>query len=114
YLSLRGLDDTTNTAGTYTVATLQDYAQAHPFSLLRQSGNGHVVFVEKVIGGFFQDEIRVRPNFQLTVGVRYDWQNFFHDNNNVAPRLSFAYAPGKEKKTVLRAGAGIFYDRTGP
>jgi hypothetical protein len=46
--------------------------------------------------------------------VRYDWQNYFHDNDNFAPRLSFAYAPGKARKTVIRAGAGAFYDRTGP
>src|SRR5262249_45337851 len=44
----------------------------------------------------------------------YDWQNFFNDNNNIAPRLSIAYAPGKDRKTVIRAGAGFFYDRTGP
>jgi hypothetical protein len=82
--------------------------------LLKQSGNGHVVFVEKVVGGFWQDEIRVRPNLQIAAGIRYDWQNFFHDNNNIAPRLSVAYAPGKDKKTVVRTGAGFFYDRTGP
>lgn len=113
-ISRRGLDDNTNTAGTYTFATLQDYALAHPFSLLKQSGNGHVVFVEKVVGGFFQDEIRVLPSLQVAVGVRYDWQSVFHDNNNIAPRLSVAYAPGKDRKSVLRAGAGVFYDRTGP
>ncbi len=113
-LSRRGLDDNTNMAGTYTFSTLQDYQQNHPFSLLKQSGNGHVVFLEKVLGGFFQDEFRVRPNLQISAGVRYDWQNYFHDGNNVSPRFSLAYAPGKAKKTVIRAGAGFFYDRTGP
>jgi hypothetical protein len=113
-ISRRGLDDNTNTAGTYTFSTLQDYQQNHPFSLLKQSGNGHVVFVEKVLGGFFQDEYRVLPNLQVSYGVRYDWQNYFHDNDNFAPRLSFAYAPGKARKTVIRGGAGFFYDRTGP
>ena len=113
-ISRRGLDDDTNTGGAYTFSTLQDYAQAHPFSLLKQSGNGHVVFVEKVLGGFFQDEFRVLPNLQVSAGVRYDWQNYFHDKNNVAPRLSFAYAPGKARETVIRGGVGLFYDRTGP
>ena len=113
-VSRRGLDDNTNTAGTYTFSTLQDYRQNHPLSLLRQSGNGHIVFVEKVLGGFFQDEARVLPNLQISVGVRYDWQSYFHDNNNIAPRVSLAYAPGKSKKTVIRAGGGFFYDRTGP
>jgi len=113
-LSRRGLDDYTNTLGTYTFSTLEDYQQNHPFSLLRQSGNGHVVFLEKVLAGFVQDEFRVLPNLQISAGVRYDWQNYFHDSNNLAPRVSVAYAPGKTKKTVIRAGSGFFYDRTGP
>jgi len=113
-LSRRGLDDNTNTIGTYTFSTLRDYQQNHPFSLLRQSGSGHVVFLEKVLGGFVQDEFRALPNLQISVGLRYDWQNYFHDNNNFSPRLSMAYAPGKSKKTVIRIGGGFFYDRTGP
>ena len=113
-LSRRGLDDNTNTLGTYTFSTLQDYLQNRPFSLLRQSGNGHVVFLEKVIGGFVQDEFRIRDNLSISIGVRYDWQNYFHDNNNFAPRASFAYALGSARKTVIRGGAGFFYDRTGP
>src|SRR5579863_2163094 len=113
-ISRRGLDDNTNTLGTYTFSTLQDYQQNHPFSLLRQSGDTHVVFVEKVLGGFFQDEFRLLPNLQISAGVRYDWQNYFHDDNNFSPRLSLAYAPGKARKTVIRAGGGFFYDRTGP
>ena len=49
----------------------------------------------------------------FSAGLRYDWQNFFHDHNNFAPRLSFAYSPGKTPKTVIRGGAGVFYDRSG-
>jgi hypothetical protein len=113
-ISRRGLNDYTNFVGTFTFSTLQDYVQRRPFSLLQQQGNGHVVFVETVIGGFFQDEYHLRSNLTLSGGIRYDWQNFFHSNNDVSPRLSFAYAPGKSRKTVLRGGAGFFYDRTGP
>ena len=113
-LSRRGLDDNTNTAGTYTFSTLQDFEQNHPFSLLKQSGNGHVVFLEKVVGGFVQDEYRVLPNLQISCGLRYDWQNYFSDKDNFAPRLSVAYAPGNSRKTVIRSGVGFFYDRTGP
>jgi len=113
-ISRRGLDDNTNMAGTYTFATLADYRQNRPFSLLRQVGDGHVTFVEKLVGGFFQDEFRVRPNFQVSLGLRYDWQNYFHDANNFSPRASFAYSPGKGRKTVIPAGGGFFYDRSGP
>ena len=47
------------------------------------------------------------------MGLRYDWQNAFRDDNDFAPRASFAYAPGKNGKTVIRGGTGVFYDRTG-
>jgi hypothetical protein len=113
-ISRRGLDDNTNFGGTYTFATIQDYEQQRPFSFVQQQGQGHVVFWEKVVGGFIQDEVRLRANLQLTAGIRYDWQNYFHDNNNISPRLSFAYAPGKSRNFVIRGGAGVFYDRTGP
>jgi hypothetical protein len=113
-ISRRGLDDHTNFGGTYSFASLQDYQNSRPYSLIQQQGDGHVVFIETVVGGFIQDDYRMRPNLALSAGIRYDWQNFFHDNNNVAPRVSFAYSPGKHRKTVLRGGAGFFYDRTGP
>jgi hypothetical protein len=46
--------------------------------------------------------------------MRYDWQNYFHDTNNFAPRFSFAFSPGNGKANVLRAGLGVFNDRSGP
>src|SRR5213593_221239 len=113
-LSRRGLDDNTNSAGTFSFSSLQDYLEGRPFSFLQQRGNGRVVFWEKLFGGFFQDEYQVRRNLLLTAGLRYDWQNYFHDANNIGPRLSFAYAPRASRKTIIRGGAGIFYDRTGP
>jgi len=112
--SWRGLDDRTNTTGTFYFSSLADYTAGRPYSLVAQRGDGHVAFLEKVVGLFAQDEIRVRPNLSLDIGLRYDWQNYFHDDDNFAPRASFAYAPGESGKTVVRGGAGIFYDRTGP
>ncbi len=112
--SWRGFDDQTNSTGTFYFSSNADYAAGKPYSYVVQAGNGQVNFLEKVLGGFFQDEIRLRGNLSVTFGLRYDWQSYFHDDNNFAPRFSFAYSPDEKGRTVLRGGAGVFYDRTGP
>jgi hypothetical protein len=112
-ISRRGLSDQTNFGGTFTFATLEDYLNNRPFLYSINQGEGYLVFWQKEVGFFVQDSILVRPNFSIAPGLRYDKQNYLGDNNNISPRLSFAYAPGKSRQTVLRGGAGIFYDRTG-
>ena len=112
-LSRRGFDNNINSAGTFYFSTLADYAHGRPFSFVQQQGDGHVVFLEKQIGLFAQDEYHLRKNLMLSFGLRYDWQNYFHDNNNFAPRFAFAFSPGNSQKTVFRGGAGIFNDRSG-
>jgi Carboxypeptidase regulatory-like domain/TonB-dependent Receptor Plug Domain/TonB dependent receptor len=62
-------------------------------------------------GVFAQDEWRIRPNFMLSYGLRYENENIVKDTNNFGPRLAFAYDPFKSGKTVIRGGAGIFYNR---
>jgi len=112
--SRRGVNDRTNELGVFYFSSLTDYQRNRPFTFIQQQGKTAVRFWEIVLGAFVQDEIRVRPDLSVVVGLRYDWQNFFDDHNNFAPRFSFAYAPDKSRKTVIRGGFGLFYDRTGP
>jgi hypothetical protein len=112
--SRRRFDDNTNTLGTFYFSSLDAYSAGRPYSFIQQVGNGHVAFLEKVIGFFVQDEIRISPRLSASLGLRYDWQNYFHDDNNVGPRGSFAFAPHADGRTVIRGGVGVFYDRTGP
>ena len=114
-ISRRGADDFTNTLGTYTFSSLADYDANLPSTFLVQRGQGHLVFWERIAAGFIEDDIRLKPNLSVSLGLRYYYQTSFHDDiNNFAPRFGFAYAPSKKSKTIFRGGAGVFYDRTGP
>ncbi|MFN2578008.1 MAG: carboxypeptidase regulatory-like domain-containing protein [Pyrinomonadaceae bacterium] len=63
------------------------------------------------VGIFAQDEWRIRSNFMLSYGLRYEDESIIADLNNFGPRLALAYDPSGSGKTVIRAGAGIFYNR---
>jgi hypothetical protein len=110
--SKRAVDDHTNRLGTFTFASLANYASNTPYVFTQQQGVGRGVYWANEVGSFFQDQIKISPRLQVSVGVRYDWQTYVSDNNNFAPRASLAYSPGKGT-TILRLGTGVFYDRTG-
>ena len=113
-LSRRGSDDFTYQQGAYTFADINAFNANQPAGFRIQTGNGHLVFWERIVSGFIEDSVRVKPNFSLTLGVRYYYQNYFNDDpNNFAPRFAFAWAPQPQGKIVLRGGAGVFYDRSG-
>jgi hypothetical protein len=66
------------------------------------------------IGVFAQDEWKVSSELTLNAGVRYDLQfleSIDTDRNNVSPRLGLAWSPFDARRTVVRASAGLFYDR---
>ncbi len=63
---------------------------------------------------YSEDTWRLRSNVSLTMGLRLEGQNHISDHFDIAPRMGLAWGiggGGKAPKTVLRAGAGIFYDR---
>ncbi len=65
------------------------------------------------IGMFINDDWRIRPNFTLSYGFRYETQTNIHDYGDWSPRVAIAWGlgGGNSPKTVLRAGFGTFYDR---
>src|ERR1035438_5672652 len=67
------------------------------------------------IGLFLNDDWRVRPNLTLSYGMRYEAQTNISDFGDISPRIGIAWGidgkANKAAKTILRAGAGVFYDR---
>jgi hypothetical protein len=63
---------------------------------------------------YAEDDWKVTPNFTWSYGLRLETQNFINSTHDLGPRTSLAWGiPRKNGKTttVLRAGAGIFFDR---
>ena len=64
---------------------------------------------------YAMDDWRVKPNFTVSLGLRYEVQTDIHDWSDVGPRLGIAWAPmtagSATPKIVIRAGAGYVYQR---
>jgi hypothetical protein len=76
------------------------------------SGNPEAKVKQWDFGGYFQDDWKVRPNFTLSLGLRYENQKNIDSNFNFGPRVGFAWSPGgQQSKTVIRGGYGVFYER---
>ena len=110
--SKRAVDDHTDRLGTFSYASLANYASNTPYFSTLQTGTGRALYWANEVGAFIQDQITLTPRLQVSLGIRYDWQTYLSDNNNLAPRASLAYSLGGGK-TILRLGSGVFYDRTG-
>jgi len=93
---------------------------SHPVQLLRQDGtlaeeisftsNGPPSASATDVEEFLQDQWTLNGHLAISLGGRLT-------NETVgraaafAPRAGVAYSPGKNQKTIFRAGAGLFYDR---
>lgn len=103
-------DDLTDAGGTYSFTSAGDFLASSP-SRFRQRFNTESVQKNFYAGLFVQDEWRLRPNLTLAAGLRYESETVVRDRNNFGPRLAIAFDPFNSGKTVLRFGAGLFYNR---
>jgi hypothetical protein len=61
--------------------------------------------------GFVQDEWSLRQDMLVSLGLRYEAQTNPSDGISLGPRIGVGYSPDKKRHWVLRARAGLFYDR---
>ena len=94
--------------------------QSHPVQLLRENGSlaeeidfagaGNTHGADTEIAEFVQDHWTMNNRLNLDIGARMVSQSAGR-GVTFAPRAGMAYAFGKDQKTVMHAGAGVFYDR---
>ena len=102
--------DLADATGTFSFASAGDFLANTP-SRFRQNFLTESTQQNRYLGLFFQDEWRALPNLTLSYGIRYEHESIIADRNNWAPRVSVALDPFNSGRTVIRAGAGIFYNR---
>ena len=87
------------------------------FQYALTAGNPFVGVQQVDAAPFLQDDWKLKPNFTLSLGLRYEIQTNIGDTSALAPRMGFAWGLGPVRgrsgspKTVVRGGFGIFYDR---
>jgi hypothetical protein len=107
--------------------TLQLMQQGQSAAQIRAAGGGAAQFSVSTgnplatvsqfdIEPYVQDDWRYKPNITFSFGLRYEIQSNAGSKLDFAPRFAVAWSPGaanatKPPKTVIRAGAGMFYNR---
>jgi hypothetical protein len=110
-----------NFAGTFSFTSLDQYRRtllkepgARPAQFSIAGGNPEARVSQVDFGGFLQDDWRIRSNFTLSLGLRYERQNNINRRSSFAPRIAFGWAPfggGSDPRTIIRGGFGLFYER---
>ncbi|MCM3873155.1 MAG: carboxypeptidase regulatory-like domain-containing protein [Pyrinomonadaceae bacterium] len=72
-------------------------------------GNGVLSRNKTQVLAYFQDKWTVNRRLTIDYGVRYDRDNILREND-ISPRVGFAFLPVVDGRTIIRGGIGIFYD----
>jgi hypothetical protein len=103
------------TTQTETITGLEQYRRAllnlpggTPTQYSSVAGSPYVDFTELYPAFFVQDDIKLRPNLTLSVGLRYFLANLPFQSDGFTPRLGVSWAPGASKTLTLSGHVGLF------
>ena len=99
-----------NANGTFIFSSREAFRALRPMVYTQRNGDPLVQFSQYSFGSYWQDDMRLRKNLTLSLGLRHEWQTNLRDRNNFAPRFGLAWSPFADGKTTFRAGAGLFYN----
>jgi hypothetical protein len=95
-----------------TLNALQSFGLGLPQAYIQGFGNPTVKTLAPWSSGYFQDSWNPRSNVHVQAGLRYEVDQRQYINttyHDFAPRVSLAWDPFGDHKTVVRAGYGIYY-----
>jgi len=99
-----------NQNGTYIFSSLDNFRLGIPSRFSQRLEERKINLSQLQFGTFLQDDVRLHKSFMLSMGLRYEFQNNLSDKNNFSPRIGFSWSPQKKGKTVIRGGAGLYYN----
>ena len=85
------------------IANVKSYTQSY--------GNANYTVDDTLWALFVQDDVRLRPDLTVNLGLRYEQQTFADSRASFAPRVGFSYNWRGDGKTVVRGGFGIYYSQ---
>src|SRR5688572_23473393 len=103
-------DDTSNYRATYPFESLDASPAGQPRSYTRRIGDPRIRYNTLQAAVYVQDDIKIRRNFTVSAGGRYEAQSHVSDYGSLMPRVGFTWAPFRSGTTVVRSSWGIFYD----
>jgi outer membrane receptor for ferrienterochelin and colicin len=102
-------DEWRNSGGTFTFASLDEYAAGLPTTFTQRVGDPSFSYSLFRYGAFIQDDFRIRRNLVLNLGVRNEFQDHLNGSGNIGPRLGFNWTPSPRLKTTLRGGYSVSF-----
>ncbi|MGH9786188.1 MAG: TonB-dependent receptor domain-containing protein, partial [Terriglobia bacterium] len=126
----------------WTFNSLESFLQAGPagtvLNVALPGSDNHRGFRQTLAGFYAQDEYRVNPGLEVSLGLRYEFATVIREKNNLlaflpdpvhdtalrigpmlpknpslknfSPRAGFSWSPQRNGNTVLAGGFGVYYD----